>query len=56
MILIVLAVLAAAVLIFSFRPSAYTERTGSVNFLYLPDCNKTMIAANGTVRGEVDGV
>lgn len=53
--LVMLAVLAASVVIFMFRPSEYTERTDSVNFLYLPDGNKTVIAVNGTVRGEVDG-
>ncbi|MBO5355229.1 MAG: hypothetical protein J6B09_04090 [Clostridia bacterium] len=52
---VMLAVLAASVAIFMFRPSEYTERTDSVNFLYLPDTNRTMIAVNGTVRGEVDG-
>jgi hypothetical protein len=53
--LVMLAVLAASVVIFMFRPSEYTERTDSVNFLYLPDSNRTVIAVNGTVRGEVDG-
>ena len=54
-ILVMLAVLIASVVIFMFRPSEYTERTDSVNFLYLPDNNRTIIAVNGTVRGEVDG-
>lgn len=53
--LVMLAVLAASVAIFLFRPSEYTERTDSVSFLYLPDSNRTVIAVNGTVRGEVDG-
>ena len=54
-ILVMLAVLAASVAIFMFRPSEYTERTDSVNFLYLPDSNQTVIAVNGTARDTVNG-
>ncbi len=55
LLLVLLAVVVASVLIFAFRPSEYTERTDSVNFFYRPEQNVTVIAVNGTVRGEVSG-
>ena len=55
MLIAMAAVLVASVLIFLFRPSEYTEQTDAVNFFYRPETNTTVIAVNGTVRGEVAG-
>lgn len=55
LLLVLLVVVVVSVLIFAFRPSEYTERTDSVNFFYRPEQNVTVIAVNGTVRGEVGG-
>ena len=53
--LLVVAVLAVAVLIFIFRPTAYTERTRSVSFLYVPDRNVTLVVVDGEIEGDEAG-
>ncbi|MBQ9098803.1 MAG: hypothetical protein IJY50_05175 [Clostridia bacterium] len=55
LLLAIIVVLAASVLIFVFRPTSYDERTNSVNFIYHPDSNTTLVAVNGTERGEISG-
>lgn len=53
--LLLAVVVAASVLIFALRPSAYTEQTDSVKLLYCPEQNVTQVAVNGVLRGEIAG-
>ncbi|MBQ3482811.1 MAG: hypothetical protein IJA78_01395 [Clostridia bacterium] len=53
--LITAAVLAASVLIFLYRPAAYSERTRSVQFFYDEAENTTVVAVNSTERARVTG-
>lgn len=53
--LLIVAVLAGAVLIFLFRPTEYTERTYSTAFLYLPDRDVTLIVSDGEIEGDENG-
>ena len=53
--LLLVAVLAASVLIYIYRPTSYVERTDAVNFLYAAGENKTAVVVNGEVRGTLDG-
>ena len=53
--LLLAVVVAASVLIFILRPSAYTEQTDSVRYLYRPEQNVTLVTVNGVLRGEIAG-
>ncbi len=56
LLLVLAAVLAGALLIFLYRPGAYSERVNSVKFLYNEESDETEIAVNGTLLEErVDG-
>ncbi len=54
-ILLFVAVIAAAVLIFVFRPTSYTEKTHSVVFLYMPEHDATIVVVDGEVEGDSFG-
>lgn len=53
--LLIAAVLALSVLIFILRPTAYTERTHSVVFLYDPARDVTLVVADGELEGDEGG-
>lgn len=55
LLLLTAAVLCASVWIFLYRPTAYSERTRSVQFFYIEAENTTVVAVNGTERGRVTG-
>ncbi len=56
LLLALLAVLAGAVLIFLFRPGAYTERVNSVKFYYDAESDLTTVSFNGEpLEGDFDG-
>lgn len=55
LILAVFLVLVASAFIYYNRPARYTEQTSSVNFLYVPAEDRTLIFVNGTERGRVAG-
>lgn len=51
------AVLFASVMVLIYRPTAYSEQTNSVRFLYRADVNDTQIAINGALlEGSYPGV
>ncbi len=55
LILAIFLVLVASAFIYYNRPARYTEQTSSVNFLYVPAEDQTLIFVNGTERGRVAG-
>jgi hypothetical protein len=55
LILTIFAVLVASAFIYYNRPARYTEKTSSVNFLYVPAEDQTLIFVNGTERWRVAG-
>ncbi|MBE6581022.1 MAG: hypothetical protein E7650_05330 [Ruminococcaceae bacterium] len=55
LILAIVLVFAVSAFIYYNRPAVYTEQTDSVNFLYLPQEDKTTIVVNGVVRESVQG-
>ncbi len=55
LILAIFLVLVASAFIYYNRPARYTEKTSSVNFLYVPAEDRTLIFVNGTERGRVAG-
>lgn len=55
LILAVFTVLIISAFIYYNRPALYTEQTSSVNFLYVPAEDQTLIFVNGTKRGSAKG-
>ncbi|MBR2011213.1 MAG: hypothetical protein IKA06_05665 [Clostridia bacterium] len=55
LILAVFTVLIISAFIYYNRPALYTEQTSSVNFLYVPEEDQTLIFVNGTKRGSAKG-
>ncbi|MBR7182242.1 MAG: hypothetical protein IKD28_05620, partial [Clostridia bacterium] len=49
------AIIAVSILIFRFRPAAYSEKTHSISFFYNAAENHTVVVVNGTNRGEKQG-
>ncbi len=49
------AILLIATFIYLWRPTAYTEKTATINFLYIAAEDKTVILSNGDICGEAAG-